>query len=72
MSSPDVREETPGLDGPDYVALVIEWDDEADEATLVRSKEPSRVPSGRMIAAMAGALLAIGVATWGLHRLRTS
>jgi hypothetical protein len=23
-------EETPGLDGPDYVALVIEWDDIAD------------------------------------------
>ena len=27
-------EEDPGLDGPDYVALVIEWDDD-DEITTV-------------------------------------
>lgn len=70
MSSPDVREESPGLDGPDYVALVIEWDD-ADAATLVRAKEPS-IPIGRNIAVIAGALIAIGFATWGLHRLRTA
>src|SRR5215212_7174477 len=27
---PFLDEESPGLDGPDYVALVIEWDDLAD------------------------------------------
>jgi hypothetical protein len=71
MSTQDVREETPGLDGPDYVALVIEWEDD-DAATLVRAKEPSHAPIGRTIAAIAGALIALGVATWGLHRLHTS
>jgi len=72
MNSPDAREEDPGLDGPDYVALVIEWEDDADVATIVRHREPSRAPIGRKIAAVVGALAALGIATWGLRRLRTS
>ena len=28
MDSHDLRKEDPGLDGPDYVALVIEWDED--------------------------------------------
>lgn len=71
MNSPDMREESPGLDGPDYVALVIEWDDEADAATIVRPREHKLAPVNRKIAAVVGALVAIGLATWGLHRLRT-
>jgi hypothetical protein len=65
----------PGLDGPDYVALVIEWEDDADAATIVRPREPSAVsvgPVGRKIAAVVGALLAIGFATWGLRRLHAA
>jgi hypothetical protein len=72
MNSPDTREEAPGLEGPDYVALVIEWDDDSDAATLVRPREPSRALVGRKLAAVAGAVLAIAFATWGLRRLRTS
>jgi hypothetical protein len=72
MSSPDMREESPGLEGPDYVALVIEWEDDADAATIVRPREPGRVPIGRRLAAIAGALAALGFATWGLRRLRAS
>lgn len=72
MNSPDPREENPGLDGPDYLALVIEWDDDSDVATIVRPREPRHTPVSRKIAAVVGALVAIGFATWGLHRLRTS
>jgi hypothetical protein len=73
MSSPEQHEDVPGLEGPDYVALVIEWDDDADVATIVRTTEPSHAPFlSRKIAAVMGALIALGFATWGLRRLRTS
>lgn len=66
-------EETPGLDGPDYVTLVIEWDEAADEPTMVSSKQPA-LPSvrGRKIATMVGALVALALATWGIRRLRAA
>jgi hypothetical protein len=70
QTRPDVHGEVPGLEGPDYVALVIEWE-EADAATLVRNREPRRAMGGKIVGII-GALLALGVATWGLHRLRTS
>jgi hypothetical protein len=35
---PQLDEETPGLDGPDYVALVIEWDDLADSLADVTQR----------------------------------
>jgi hypothetical protein len=71
MNAPETHEASPGLDGPDYVALVIEWEDSA--ATLVRPRaQPARTPMIRQIATVIGALIAIGVTSWGLHRLRTS
>jgi hypothetical protein len=71
MNSSEMPEESPGLEGPDYVALVIEWDD-ADAATQVKARAPARTPMIRKIATVTGALIAIVVATWGLRRLRTS
>lgn len=67
-------EEAPGLEGPDYLALVIEWNDkEDDSAALVTSPEPAH-PRGaiRMIAAVMGALGALILATWGIRRLRSA
>ena len=64
-------EEIPGLEGPDYVALVIEWDD--DDATAVRAQAPAPsaiAPSARKIATIVSALGAIALATWGIRRLR--
>ena len=70
------REDIPGLEGPDYVALVIEWNDEEDAATLVSSviePEPERrTGTIRTIAAVLGALGALVLAAWGLRRLRTA
>jgi hypothetical protein len=51
------------------VALVIEWDDEDNAATLVRTEVPRRAPANRTIATIVGALGAIALATWGLRRL---
>ena len=66
-------EDDPGLEGPDYVTLVIEWNDATDATTLVTAEEPDRAPSkGRTIAAVLGALAAIAFAAWGIRHLRTS
>jgi hypothetical protein len=74
MNSP--YEQTPGLDGPDYVTLVIEWDDEADVATQVHARrlEPliSASKTGRTIATAVGAVATIALATWGIRRLRAA
>jgi hypothetical protein len=74
MASADTHEEDPGLDGPDYVALVIEWDEDEDEATIVRELRPVSPVSSftRTIVGVVGALLALGLATWGLRRLHAS
>lgn len=57
--------------GPDYLALVIEWDDETP--TLLR--EPKhRTPHALLqvaSAALAG-LGALALAAWGIHRLRVT
>ncbi len=56
---------------PDYLALVIEWDD-ADEPTLVREQDRS-VPALIQVASVALAGLgAIALAAWGIHRLRAA
>ena len=76
MNSPYARENVPGLEGPDYVTLVIEWDEDSDAATLVSAEEPSRRSSPasmkRTIATVVGALAAIAFATWGIRHLRAS
>jgi hypothetical protein len=60
------------IEGPDYLALVIEWDE--DEVTaIVTAEPPPAAPSpARRIATVAGALAALALATWGLHRLRAA
>jgi hypothetical protein len=72
-------EDLPGLDGPDYLALVIEWnddDDDDDVTTLVTREitpEPaSRISTIRTIAAVVGALGALLFAAWGIRRLRSA
>ncbi len=57
--------------GPDYLALVIEWDDEAP--TMIR-ETAHRTPRALIqvaSAALAG-LGAIALAAWGIHRLRAT
>jgi hypothetical protein len=74
MLSSNPHENDPGLEGPDYVALVIEWNDDA--ATAVGSDfgpEPTRYTSrGRTLVAVIGALGALLLAAWGLRRLRAA
>jgi hypothetical protein len=62
----------PGLDGPDYVTLVIEWDDE-EEVTAVSAIAPEPpAPANRTLVAVVGALAALVLASWGLRLLRTA
>ena len=70
--SPWLHSEAPAETGPDYVALVIEWDDVAEEVTQVTPPVPPiHLPSVfKKIAIGAGALGALLFARWGIHRLR--
>lgn len=58
--------------GPDYVALIIEWDD-SEEPTLVVERK-SGVPHALIqVASVALAGLgAIAFAAWGIHRLHAA
>ena len=71
MNQASTHEDAPGLDGPDYVALVIEWDDD-DEVTMVAESPRRSSALQQTIITVAGALAALAFATWGLHRLRTA
>lgn len=76
-----IPEESTVMNGPDYVALVIEWDEEPGEPveaiaeTQVTSKtlatRLAHVPL-RMLATAIAAVGAIGLAVWGIRRLRTA
>lgn len=68
MSASHLPEHAARLEGPDYVALVIEWNEEDDEVTLVSAPNPIPVIR-RKIATVMGALSAIVLTTWGLRRL---
>ena len=61
----------PAETGPDYVALVIEWDDAESDVTQVVDR-PHVAPSSDLKKVMigAGALGALLLARWGVHRLR--
>lgn len=77
MNPPIMREDAPGLEGPDYVTLVIEWDEDSDAATIVSTKQRSATlnrpaGTGRTIATVVGALAAVALATWGIRHLRAS
>ena len=69
-------DENPALDGPDYVALVIEWDELAEDlerqirGEQVLTAEPSnRV---RNIGLVAGGVLGVALLAFGIiHKLRS-
>jgi hypothetical protein len=70
--TPWIPDENPSLDGPDYVALVIEWD-QLDNQITQKVIPPTRSPKAllQVGGAIAGALGAIALAAWGIHRLRS-
>ncbi len=70
MQPSNTPDEDPGLEGPDYVALVIEWGDDDDVVTVVSAAPPRAPGVTRTLAAVVGALGAIALASWGLHHLR--
>jgi hypothetical protein len=68
----DLSEENPALSAPDYLALVIEWDDAAaldDQTTALVSRPATGLPL-RAIAASAAAVGALLFAAWGIRHLR--
>lgn len=65
-------DEDPGLDGPDYVALVIDWDvtEDSIDDELADTTQPLRVPRDwTKVAAIAGAAVVVALAGWGVKRL---
>jgi hypothetical protein len=69
--TPWIPEENPSLDGPDYVALVIEWEED-DQTTQVSEPKQLRMPKALLQVAgtVIGAVGAVALAAWGIHRLR--
>ncbi len=75
QSTPWIPEENPSLNGPDYVALVIEWQDVADDDDDTQvTQRIHRAPTALMQVAgvTLGAVGAIALAAWGIHRLRAA
>ncbi|MDQ3367450.1 MAG: hypothetical protein M3680_18670 [Myxococcota bacterium] len=85
MQNPRNRpDEDPSLDGPDYVALVIEWDEIADDledeitqrtptpGSFLPAAGPARTPAPSFapIGKVLGALGVLLLARWGVRRLR--
>jgi len=68
-----IFDEDPGLEGPDYVALVIDWDvtaDSIEDELLGDTTQPLRMRRRwKTAAAVVGALGVIGLAGWGVKRL---
>ncbi|HEY0195001.1 MAG TPA: hypothetical protein VGC42_28000 [Kofleriaceae bacterium] len=82
MSAMHPTERLP-IDGPDYLALVIEWDDIADsledglDQTALVSRPSQSIARSRheARAAVGTAVTLVGVlalAAWGIHRLVTA
>jgi hypothetical protein len=75
MNRSQATEGVVALEAPDYVALVIEWNDDNawddDQTTLVSESNRTR-GTDHTIATLVGALGAFAFATWGLYRLRAS
>jgi hypothetical protein len=76
-SSTEIFDESPALEGPDYVALVIEWDQLADRIEGELEAEPTErivkpFPLGAIAAAAASLLGVFALARWGIHRLRAA
>jgi hypothetical protein len=67
-------DEEPGIEGPDYVALVIEWDQLADaiqDELIEEPTRPIRKPPD-LLAIVAGVLGAVALVIWGARRLRSA
>lgn len=81
MPGLDQFDEDPGIDGPDYVSLVIEWPEEAatmevtDEVThptrMTRVRALTRTLAMHKTAAALGAL-AVAYVAWRVHRHRAA
>ena len=54
--------------GPDYVALIIEWDDSADTTQRIERKTSVPVALLQLVGVAAAGLGAIVLAAWGIHR----
>lgn len=77
MPSVNLPQDDPALDGPDYLALIIEWDDDNADPTALLIEEqareaPRRKVTFRTIAAVLGALGTVMFATWAIRRLRAA
>ena len=75
MPSLDLLKDDPALDGPDDLALIIEWDDDGAPAALLIEEPraaPRRNATIRTIAAVLGALGTVMLATWAIRRLRAA
>lgn len=70
---PWIPEENPSLEGPDYVALVIEWESPDDEITQVMTKPGWKLPTALLQVAgtVVGAVGAIALTAWGIHKMRS-
>jgi hypothetical protein len=67
-------DEVQKLDGPDYVAVVVEWADMDDDAVTLTNGQPFRAEPARArtLVTVLGALGAIALTTWGLRKLKPS
>jgi hypothetical protein len=71
---PWIPEENPAIEGPDYVALVIEWEDPDTQVTQeVASPRALKLPKALLQVAgtVAGAVGALALTAWGIHKLRS-
>jgi len=80
-NQPWLHADAPAETGPDYVALVIEWDELPDEVTQVTQRSVPALlkqrlqqievpPLVKKVAIGAGALVALLFARWGIQHLR--
>jgi len=68
----EIFDEDPGLEGPDYVTLVIDWDVTADSIEDELADTTQRLRKARdwtQVAAIAGAFVVVALAGWGVKRL---
>jgi hypothetical protein len=68
QSIPWIPDDNPALVGPDYVALVIEWDDSADATQRIERNSGTPVALLQLAGAAVAGLGAIALAVWGIHR----
>ncbi|MBL9014992.1 MAG: hypothetical protein JNL83_12490 [Myxococcales bacterium] len=69
--APWIPEEPPALEGPDYVALVIEWEDPDTQVTSTPGELKLPKALLQVAGTVAGAVGAIALAAWGIHKLRS-